>query len=64
MRRDLNLSAPGKESSRALVDLVHAVTEKSARNEWLRLLDAEHGYLIALTRLSAEKRKEAREARV
>jgi hypothetical protein len=64
MRRDLNLSAPGKESCRVLVDLVHAVTEKIARNEWLRMLDAEHGYLIALTRLSAEKRKEAREARV
>jgi hypothetical protein len=62
MRRDLNLPAPSSSGSKALVELVHAVTEKSARRDWLDMLDKEHGYLIALTRLSAEKRKEARDA--
>jgi len=44
-----------------LVDLVHEVTERDARREWLDLLEKEAGYLMALTKLAAEKRKEARD---
>jgi hypothetical protein len=45
-----------------LVDLVHEVTERNCRSEWLDIIEREHGYLIALTRLTAEKRKEERDA--
>ena len=62
MRRDLNLGASSSSGSRALIDLVHEVTERSARREWLDLLEREHGYLIALARLTAEKRKETKDA--
>lgn len=61
MRRDLNLSGPNSSGSQALVDLVHEVTERGARREWLDLLEKEAGYIMALTKLSAEKRKEARD---
>lgn len=61
MRRDLNLSAPSSLGSKVFVELVHEVTERNARRDWLDMVEREHGYLIALSRLSAEKRKEARE---
>ena len=60
MRRDLNLSGPNSSGSKALVELVHEVTERNARREWLDLVEKEAGYIMALTKLSAEKRKEAR----
>lgn len=62
MRRDLNLSGPNSSGSQALIDLVHEVTERNARREWLDLIERESGYIMALTKLSAEKRKEARDA--
>jgi hypothetical protein len=58
LQRDLQIPSLTSSSCRALVDLVHEVTERGCRSEWLDLLDREHGYLIALTRLTAEKRKE------
>lgn len=61
VRRELNLSAPNSSASSSLVDLVHEVTEKNARREWLDMIEKEHGYIIALTRLSAEKRKAERD---
>ena len=60
--RDLQLPALSKEPSRVLTDLVHYVTEHGCRNEWLDLLEAESGYLMAMCRLIAEQRKEQRDA--
>lgn len=60
--RDLQLPVLNKEHSRVLTDLVHYVTEQSCRNEWLDLVDAENGYIMALSRLLSEQRKEARDA--
>lgn len=59
LQRDLQVASLRSSSCQALVDLVHEVTERGCRSEWLDLLDREHGYLIALARLTAERRKEA-----
>lgn len=63
MRRDLGLGAPTSKGSQVSIDLVHAVTELGARREWLDLVEREHGYLIALSRLVAEKRAAERETK-
>jgi hypothetical protein len=44
----------------ALMDLVHVVTELKAASAWLALVEREHGYLMAQTRLIAEQRADAR----
>lgn len=44
----------------AFVELVHVVTELKCAHQWLSLLEREHGYLMAQTRLIAEQRAEAR----
>lgn len=64
MARDLQLASPSLGSSRSLLALVHEVTERGCRREWLDLIEREHGYLMALARLSAEQRRAAREAAV
>lgn len=60
--RGLQLPALNNSASRDLTNLVQKVAELDARGAWLDLIEAEHGYLIALARLTAEGRKEAREA--
>lgn len=62
MARDLQLAAPNLSSSRSLLALVHEVTERRCARPWLDLIEREHGYLLAMARLSAEQRKAAREA--
>lgn len=62
MTRRLNVISPSKRLSRALSDLADYVREEASTRQWLELLEREHGYVIALTRLAAEKAKEAREA--
>jgi hypothetical protein len=42
------------------MDLVHVVTELKAASAWLALVEREHGYLMAQTRLIAEQRADAR----
>lgn len=58
IQRDLQIPALNNSASRVLTELVHAVTETGARLEWLDLIEREHGYLVAMARLCAEKRKE------
>lgn len=55
--RSLRLVAQGPLGCAAVVDLVAAVRERSCATAWLDLIDREWGYIMALTRLSAEKRK-------
>jgi hypothetical protein len=62
LQRDLQIPSLSSLASSVLVELVHVVTELGARSEWLDLIEREHGYLIALARLTAEKRKEERDA--
>ena len=64
MQRRLQIVNLGKGSCRALADLADYVREHSCATAWLDLLDREHGYVMALTRLAAEKRREAREEQV
>jgi hypothetical protein len=59
LQRDLQIASLSSSASSVVVELVHEVTERNARGEWLDLIEREHGYLIALARLTAEKRKEA-----
>lgn len=59
--RTLQLGAPSPANCRSLVDLVHEVTERQCRREWLDIVEREYGYLMALARKSAEARREARE---
>lgn len=56
------MPALSSSASSVVVDLVHYVTEKCCAEAWLRLLDAEMKYIMALARLTAEKRKEAAQA--
>jgi hypothetical protein len=44
-----------------LVDLGAAVRELGAQREWLDMLEREYGLLMAMTRLAAERQREARE---
>ena len=60
--RKLQIGTLSPGSARCLTDLVHAVTEQRCAAEWLDLVERETGYLMALCRLCAEQRKEAREA--
>lgn len=61
MCKRLQLPALGSSGSSVTVELVHYVTENKCANEWLALLDAELSYVMALTRLTCEKRREAME---
>lgn len=58
--RDLQLPAFSVGTAESAVALVHEVTEQSARNAWLDLVEDELGYLFALCRLESERRKEQR----
>ena len=51
----------GKESCRVLAELADYVRENGCAIDWLELIDQESAYLMALARLQAEQRKEARE---
>lgn len=55
MSRSLQLGAPSNSASSALADLRALVG--AARTEWLDMIDREHGLLIAMARLEAERRK-------
>ena len=60
--RGMQIQSLSSSTSSAVVDLVAYVAEQRCSRDWLRLVETESAYLMALTRLSAEKRKEARNA--
>lgn len=60
MARDLQIPNLSSSGCQVLADLTHAITERGCRSEWLDLLDAEAGYIMALTRLASEKQGETR----
>lgn len=60
--RKLQIGAMSPSSARCLTDLVHVVTEQRCAAAWLDLVERETGYLMAMARLCAEQRKEARDA--
>jgi hypothetical protein len=45
-----------------LTELDNTVRELGCESEWLTLLEAEYGLIIAMTRLAAERQKEERDA--
>lgn len=61
MMRRLGVIQLGKHDSRALTELADYVRDKACARQWLDLLEREHGYIMALTRLAAEKAKEERD---
>jgi hypothetical protein len=61
LSRTLQLSAPNVECSSATCALADDVHELGAASEWLQLVEDEYGYLLALTRSVAEKRKTDRQ---
>lgn len=61
--RDLQISTPSSSTSSALERLCEAVGIIGKPAEWLRLIDAEHAYIIARVRTMAEERRDARTAR-
>jgi hypothetical protein len=56
MHRSLQLGAPSSSASSAIEALTIAVVEVGAP-AWLDLLEREHGYVIARTRLAVEQRR-------
>ena len=61
IRKHLAIQAcPNPDSSRSSRDLADYVREQSCAREWLDLIEAEHGYLMAVCRGTAEQRKEQR----
>ena len=60
MSRSLNLSSPTSDSSACLAELADFVRSRGAAGRWIALLEQEHGYLMAMTRLAAEQAKKAR----
>ena len=60
----LQLGAPSKGRSQALVDLGAKVRELGAAREWLRMVEREHGLLMAMARLASEQRRAEREETV
>lgn len=63
LARDLQIVDLGKDGSRALSDLAECARDCGRASEWLNLVEAEHGYIMALTRLAAEQRKEDAKSR-
>lgn len=60
VRRHLAIQdAPNLSSSRSFRGLADCVREKSCAREWLDLVEAEHGYLIAVAQGIAEERRSA-----
>lgn len=66
LMRDLQISTPSSSTSSALEALCDGVgvLGKIGPSEWLRLIDAEHAYIIARVRRMAEERRDARTARM
>lgn len=56
--RDLQIESPDKDSSRSISLLVESTTGHA--REWLDLVEREHGYMMALARLEAERRRDVR----
>lgn len=61
MARRLQIGTLGVSSARCLTDLADFVREHGCAAQWLDIVERETGYLMALCRLAAEQRKEARE---
>lgn len=59
--RGLQLGAPSSAACSTLSELV--ATVGPFRSEWLDLVERESGYVIALARLEAEKRRDVRDAK-
>ena len=59
LRRGLNLSAPSSAFSKASTTLVEVMDADPML--WLGMMESEIGYLMARTRVEAERRKAARE---
>lgn len=60
--RGMQIQTLNSSTCSAVVDLVAYVAEQKLSRDWLRLVETESSYLMALTRLNAEKRKEKRDA--
>lgn len=52
------VAALSSSACSALVDLVAFVAERQCSAQFLDLIEREHGYLMALTRLAADKKRE------
>jgi hypothetical protein len=63
LTRSLKLPAPDNYLSRSTQALVSLVTGLSADREWLDLVEREYAYMMALARLRAENRAEARKTK-
>lgn len=59
LRRGLNLSAPSSAFSKASTTLVEVMDADPML--WLGMMESEIGYLMARSRVEAERRKAARE---
>ena len=57
--RRWQLGSPNSDCSAALRSLADEVRERGASREWLDLVEAEYGYLMAMARSIAEQRKES-----
>lgn len=57
--RRLRLPALLSSGCQALVDLTCMIRERDCRREWFDMLEREDGLLLAVARVTAEKRKES-----
>lgn len=61
LARALHLDAPSSAYSQSLLALADYVRERKGAPEFLQMIDDEYGYVMAMARSLAERRKEARE---
>lgn len=62
LSRSLGLASPSRARCSATDTLAGTVRELACAGAWLDLVEDEHGYLMAMTMLEADKRRAAREA--
>lgn len=62
LARSMRVGSPSVPHATAVRVLADEVRERGCAREWLDLVEEEWGYLISLTRLLSEQRKEARNA--
>ena len=63
MARRLRLPAMLSSGCQALLDLTEWIRERDARTEWFDMVEREDGLLLAVTRVTADQRREMKEAK-
>lgn len=61
LSKSLQLGPPSLRCSKWMRELIDAVPTRAAADEWLRMLEEQHAYIIALARLAVDERRAVQE---